>query len=873
MQTTELRERFLGFFAEREHRRLMSSPLVPSDPTLLFTAAGMVPFKDIFWGHVAPSFERATTCQKCFRTTDIENVGRTAYHNTFFEMLGNFSFGDYFKQGAIELAWEFLTKELRVPAERLTASIYEEDDDAHAIWSDVIGLPADRIVRLGKTHNWWGPVGNTGPCGPDSEIHYDAGEELACGPECLGPACDCNRYNEIWNLVFIQYDAQEDGSLVPLARKNIDTGMGLERTTAVLQSVPSVFDIDVFAPIIEAIEAVAPGRIPEEGLRYRNLIADHLRGMPFFFAEGVMPGNERQGYVLRRLLRRAIRASERLALPERSLALLVDPVIDVMRSVYPEIVETRDLAAKLIAREEETFRRTLRDGERRLTKHIEELKADGKRILPGELAFELTDTYGFPLEMIVEIAGDEGLDVNVAGFERALDTQRERSRAQVSVSVGASLTADADVIPAGAAPTIFVGYEGVESEAIVENVLKAESGITRVVFPKSPFYAEAGGQVADTGRIENLDRQGRATVTHVSRNSKGVFLHSVSDVEGSFEKGDRCWLSVDVERRLRIERNHTATHLLHAALREVLGSHAAQAGSEVNDRELRFDFSHFEKMTDDQLARVEEIANAVVLADLEVKPEVVTLEQARESGAIGLFDDEYKGKIDLRVVSVCDEGEAAAVSKELCGGTHVRRSGEIGLIKIVSEEGIASGVRRIRAITGDGVLARLREQDAFAARMRNVLGDDPEQGVQRLKHQIAELNGRIEAAGADRVQSIAEELGGTAETVGEVRLISGRADIDAGELKELADLLEVRVRPGVVILVGDAGGRGVAVCKASKKIKAVRAGDLVRAMSGVLGGGGGGGPTFAQGGGPDPSRLDESLRLGTELAKNALSAG
>ena len=870
MRTSELRERYLSFFADRDHERLPSASLVPNDPTLLFTSAGMVPFKDIFWGRVTPSYDCATTCQKCFRTTDIENVGRTAYHNTFFEMLGNFSFGAYFKQGAIEMAWAFLTEELGVDANRLTASVYEEDDEAYALWQDVIGLPPDRIVRLGKEHNWWGPVGGSGPCGPDSEIHFDAGADLACGPDCLGPACDCNRFNEIWNLVFIEYDAQEDGRLVPLETKNIDTGMGVERTTAVLQGAASVFETDVFRPIVEAIEAVATEPIDADGIRHRNTIADHVRSMPFLVSAGVMPGNERQGYVMRRLLRRAVRAGERLGLPAGSLAQLVDPVVDALGGVYPEIVETRDVAAKLIAREEETFRRTLRDGERRLAKMIAAVNADGETVLLGELVFELTDTYGFPLEMIIEIAADEGLEVDRAGFERALEAQRARSR--VDISVTTSVEADADVIPAGKAPTQFLGYETVEAESVVENVLGDLSrGKGRLVFLASPFYAEAGGQVADTGRIENLDREGRAVVTGVKWNAKGVFLHHVTDIEGAFEIGDRCRLFVDVDRRRRIERNHTATHLLHAGLREVLGTHAAQAGSVVNDRELRFDFSHFEAMTADEIARVEDVANAAILADLPVTTVEMPPDEAQASGAIGLFEDEYRGRATVRVVSVKEEETDDAASKELCGGTHVRRSGEIGLVKIVSEESIASGVRRIRAITGDVVLERLREQDAFAVRMKAALGDDPEAGVERLKGRIEELSSRLDAAGADQVRTLVDELAAGAVAFGSVRLVAARADLAADGLKDLADQLEERVRPGVVLLVGDAVGRGIAVCKVSDGVDGFRAGDAVRAMSTILGGGGGGGPTFAQGGGPKTSALDEALAAGETLARDALS--
>jgi len=867
MRTSELRERYQSFFADRGHKRLPSSSLVPNDPSLLFTAAGMVPFKDIFWGRVEPSYDRATTCQKCFRTTDIENVGRTAYHNTFFEMLGNFSFGAYFKEGAIELAWEFLTKELGVPGERLTAAVYEEDDDAYNIWKDVVGLPEERIVRLGKEHNWWGPVGNTGPCGPDSEIHFDAGEELGCGPDCAGAACDCNRYNEIWNLVFMQFDAQEDGSLKPLERKSIDTGMGLERTTSVLQGAATVYETDVFVPITEAIEAMTSVAMDVEGTRHRNVVADHMRSMPFLFSAGVMPGNERQGYVMRRLLRRAIRSSERLALPSGALATVVDAVVESMGEIYPEIAEAAETTKRVIAREEETFRRTLRDGERRLSKLIGEVKADGQEAIPGELAFELTDTYGFPLEMIEEIAGDEGLKVDLAGFEQALAEQRDRSRANVRKE----LHGESSLISAGSGETRFVGYEEVSTESRVVNYVSGgDQPVSGLIFAETPFYAAAGGQIADTGIVENLTRKATARIVDVVA-SFGAYLHKTENVEGSFEQGDRCRLTVDVERRRRIERNHTATHLLHAALREVLGSHVAQAGSIVNDRELRFDFSHFEAMTADQIAQVEDIANAAVLSDLPVATTEMPPGEAQASGAIGLFEDEYRGRESVRVVSVGPEGEEDPASKELCGGTHVRRSGEIGLIKVISEESIASGTRRIRAVTGDGVLELLRKKDAFEKAMRDALGDDPTTGAERMKERIAELTKKLEAAGADQVQSLSEELAGRVEDLGAASLIAARADIGADGLKELADRLEEQTRPGVILLVGDADGRGLAVCKISKGIEALKAGDVVRAMSQVLGGGGGGGPTFAQGGGPDASKLDAALTAGGNLARAALS--
>jgi alanyl-tRNA synthetase len=861
MQSHELRRRYLGFFAERGHKLVPSSPLVPNDPTLLFTAAGMVQFKDYFWGRSEPSFRRATSCQKCFRTTDIEQVGRTAYHHTFFEMLGNFSFGDYFKQGAIELAWEFLTRELGIPGEHFAITVYEEDDEAYAIWRDVAGVPSERIVRLGKDSNWWGPVGETGPCGPDSELHYDTGKERACGPACRGPACDCDRYAEIWNLVFMQYDALENGSFAPLARKNIDTGMGLERATAVLQGVPTNFDTDVFAPLLDAIAHCAGRRLRKEETPYRNTIADHIRGTLFLVADGVMPGNERQGYVLRRILRRAIRAGEKLEMQPGSLSTLVAPVIDSLGKVYPGIVSARDVTVRLINREEDTFRRTLRDGERRLDKITGDMEKSGDKVVPGDLVFELKDTYGYPLEMIEEILAERGLSFDRPAYDRAMAAQRTRSRRVLETTVSISATADVKMVPVGKEPTVFLGYDSTEAESDVENVLpQGQNVIENLVFPQSPFYAASGGQIADTGLAKNLSREGTARIVDVSKNPTGIFLHRVEILDGEFKPGDRCRLTVDVERRRRIERNHTATHLLHAGLRSVLGAHAQQAGSEVTDRELRFDFSHFEKMTPDEIARVEDFANAAVLADYEVPIRDVSLEEAHRRGAIGLFEDEYRGRDKVRLVEVND------VSLELCGGTHVRRTGEIGLIRVVSEESVASGVRRIRAVTGSATLAVLRGQHDRIERLRGALGDDIEVGIEKLRQRVLALEKELASLTAREVAAQGESLISEAETISGVKLIAARVDLASDALKSLADEIEERAQPAVLVLVGASDGRATAVCKVSKSVKGVDAGAVVRAMSKTLGGGGGGGRGFAQGGGPSLDRLGDALAEGRRLA-------
>jgi len=865
MKVSELRARYIEFFEAHDHLKMPSSPLVPNDPGLLFTSAGMVQFKDYFTGRAAAPHRRVVTCQKCFRTTDIENVGKTAFHQTFFEMLGNFSFGDYFKEGAITLQWEFLTKVLEVDPSRLWVSIYLDDDEAHDIWRDVIGVPADRIVRLGKEHNWWGPVGDSGPCGPDSEIHYDTGIENGCGePDCAGPACDCNRFSEMGNLVFMQFNQAEDGTLTPLQQKNIDTGMGLERIAATIQGVATNFDTDVFAPITDAIESASPRTLGAKDYVFRNSIADHLRGIVFLLSEGVMPSNERRGYVLRRILRRAIRAGEMLELAPGAMATFVDPVIEAMGETYPEIVGSRELAVRLIAREEETFRRTLRDGERRLCKLLDELADEGKRTIPGDAAFELNDTYGFPLEMTQEIAADRGIAVDLDGYEAALECQRERSRANVDVDVSMKIAGGAthawERKPAAEQP--FVGYEGTDAESVVVGY-DAERSI--LAFTQTPFYAEAGGQVTDLGTIENLTEPGRAIVSAVSKNAAGVYLHSVTVESGGFAEGDRCRLVVDVERRNRIRRNHTATHLLHAGLRAVLGSHVAQAGSLVNDQELRFDFSHFEKMTPEQITAVEDFANAAVLADHEVTTELLSPEDATATGAIGLFEDEYRGKTEVRVVSV------DGVSKELCGGTHVSRSGQIGLIKIVSEESVAAGTRRIRAVTGDGVVRYVRESDAFRHQMYDLLGDEPVAGIEQLHEQVATLREELAGYVEQQVESLAQDLIADASSHGHVSLTSARVDLAADQMKRLADLVEEKTQPAVVVLAGESGGRALVVCKVSKTIQSVRAGDVVRAMSKALGGGGGGAPTFAQGGGQDTAKIDEVLASGTEDVRQALA--
>jgi len=862
VQAHELRKRYISYFVEHNHHHLPSASLVPNDPSLLFTAAGMVQFKDIFWGHVAPTFPRVTTCQKCFRTTDIENVGKTAYHHTFFEMLGNFSFGDYFKEQAIKYAWDFLTSELDIPAERLWVSVYEEDDEAFAIWNDEIGIPRERIAKLGKEHNWWGPVGNSGPCGPDTEIFFDAGEDRACGPNCRGVACDCDRFSEIWNLVFMQYDAQEDGSLVPLKKKSVDTGMGLERTATVLQGAKTDFDINLFLPTMEAIQAAVPRSLTDADTLDRNIVADHIKGILFLIADGVLPSNEKQGYVLRRILRRAIRSGEKLGLPRGSLPGLVDPVIDTLGDVYPEIVTAHPLARRVISHEEETFRKTLRAGEARLERILQRLAGEGTRILPGELAFELYDTYGFPMEMTEEIVSEHNVSLDTQGFHSAMDKQKARSRKNVFIDLRDGI--EIGHVIKSAKPTLFLGYESTEANAEIVDIRKDPAATAYVALDQTVFYAEGGGQIADTGMIENLTRPGRAEIIDVKKTKSDVFLHTVKVTEGTFEVTDECNLVVDTARRKQIARNHTATHLLHAALREVLGEHVIQAGSYVGDTELRFDFSHFERVTEDELARVEDLANAVALQDLPVTTSEMSLAEAKKTGAMAHFEDEYRGKDVIRVVSIGD------FSRELCGGTHVSRTGEIGLIKIISEESIAAGARRIRAVTGEGTLAWVRRRDRLLTEIERTLGDDPIAGLNRLQQEKAFLEENLATLSTASLTQIRDDLLAQREEIGGTNVFAERVDADGAQLKELADLVEEKGRPAVVLLLAQAGGKGIAVCKVSDELE-VSAGKIVRTLTAEFGGGGGGNRAFAQGGGLRADSLDQALQKGTEAIRSALA--
>ncbi|MEA3355866.1 MAG: alanine--tRNA ligase [Candidatus Bipolaricaulota bacterium] len=865
----EVHRLFLEFFEKKGHAVLPSSSLVPTDdPTLLFTNAGMVQFKNAFLGLEKRPYTRAATIQKCMRVSgkhnDIEQVGPSPRHHSFFLMLGNFSFGDYFKEEAIRFAWEFLTSVLKMPGDRFHFTVYKDDKESADLWRKVSGAPTEKIHHMGEETNFW-MMGDIGPCGPNTELIWDRGPEYCtCGKENCSPGLDndCDRWWEVWNLVFMQYEQLNDGSRRRLLNPGVDTGMGFERLVAILQDANTNYDTDLFLPLMERIRKRCPAReldiSQQEKLVAYRVLADHARAIAFLLADNVIPGNEGKSYVLRMIMRRAIRFEKRLGLESRFLGELTQAVIDLMGDYYGELIERRDFILRATQQEEERFERTLSEGEARLEQFIADLKRAGKKVLPGVDAFRLYDTYGFPLEMTEEIAAEQGIGIDKDGFQKEMARQRKRSRTS-------SLKADiVSVRGGGEDPTQFVGYEKIEAEGHIQGIYSEDHAETELIFDKTPFYAEAGGQTADTGRIENIDQPGRARVLDVQKDSQGAFIHRVRIAAGAFDRGDQCRLIVDAARRRQIARNHTATHLLHKVLRQVLGGHVIQAGSYVSAEELRFDFSHFEKLTAEELLKVEDLVNSVVLQDLPVKTEQMPLAEAKASGATAHFEQEYRGKALVRVVSV---GE---YSRELCGGTHVNRSGEIGVIKLVSEEAVAAGTRRIRAVTGEGAIRSWRTTEGLLNQLREELGDEPLAGLNRLHAELDDLHSRVGQMTEEILSSKRDELLAHGERIGAVAIVSGRFDMEIEQIKRLADLTEERVHPAVVLLAGEIAGSGIIICKVSKDIAAVDAKSIVRTAAAPLGGSGGGNRHFAQGGGGNVEELNQALRAGVDSVRSLL---
>jgi alanyl-tRNA synthetase len=892
----EIRTAFLRYFERNGHRVVPSSPLVPKDdPTLLFTNAGMVQFKRVFLGQEPRDYVRATSAQKCVRAggkhNDLENVGRTARHHTFFEMLGNFSFGDYFKERAIAYAWEFLAKELGLPRKRLWITIYKDDDEAHALWQKVAGVPAERIVRCGEKDNFWA-MGDTGPCGPCSEIHIDQGVEVGCGLPTCAIGCECDRFLELWNLVFMQFDRDASGTMTPLPRPSIDTGAGLERLAAVMQGVRSNYETDLFRPLIRFVEREAKLPYGQGGERdvSMRVMADHARAITFLIADGVLPSNEGRGYVLRRIMRRAARHARMLGFEVPILCRLSGEVVAIMGDAYLELKENPEKTAAVIRNEEERFGETLGNGLRLLREEVERLRARGEAVLPGEVVFKLYDTFGFPPDLTADILRDQGLTIDLDGFEREMARQQAASRQAHKASVGQQLAAlhkrkavatktAAEAMPLGSPEVLmedesavlptstFRGYETLVVESEVAALLdaswrrlpEARAGEeVLLVAPKTPFYAEGGGQVGDTGVI--VGPRGRARVTDTVSPSRGVIAHKATVEEGALAEGEAVRLEVDRRHRIGVMANHTGTHLLHAALRRVLGPHATQAGSLVAPDRLRFDFTHFAPLTEGEKAEIEETVNLVIVEDRPVAHLQLPYEEAKRRGAIGLFDEKYGDTV--RVIDVQD------FSMELCGGTHARHTGQIGFFKLLSDQGLASGVRRIEAIAGPAALRVVRQWERQLEEAASALKARPEELVDRiakLQARQKELERQLEQARKGGAR--AADLLSQAKTVAGTRLLAARVEVaDPKALREMADDFKVKLRSGIVVLGGAADGKAMLVVSVTEDLTArFDAGMIVREIAAVVGGAGGGRRDMAQAGGNKPEALDEALARAEEI--------
>ena len=871
MGLNEIREQFLRFFESKDHLRLPSFSLVPhNDPSVLLINAGMTPLKPYFTGAEKPPRNRITTCQKCIRTPDIENVGKTARHGTFFEMLGNFSFGDYFKKEAIQWAWEFVTEVMGMPGDRLYVSIYEEDEEAFEIWNRDVGIAPERIFRMGKEDNFW--EHGTGPCGPCSEIYFDRGPERGCGqPDCT-VGCECDRYIEFWNLVFTQFNRQEDGTYTKLEKRNIDTGMGLERLAVIMQDVENLFEVDTIRRILEYVCNKA-GVMYGEGDDDVSIrvITDHIRSTTMMVSDGILPSNEGRGYVLRRLLRRAARHGRLLGIEGPFLHDVAKVVIRESSEAYPELAEKEEYICKVIKTEEDRFAATIDQGIAILNAMIAELKLEKKDVLPGDMAFKLHDTYGFPLDLTREIAEEAGLTVDEQGFRAEMEEQKNKARMAIK---NKEISAWGQDLAAGIEEdlsTEFVGYESYSSESKIlyiildgEQVDSAQKGEeVTIILDRTPFYAESGGQVADTGVIAGKD--GKVRVNDCNKTGEGLYLHSGIVEEGIIEKGTPVTATIDVERRLAIARNHTVTHLLHKALRNVLGDHVTQAGSLVEPDRLRFDFRHFSAMTMEELQPVEEEVNARILDDLEVLVREMPVDEANRIGAIALFGEKY-GDI-VRVV------QAGEYSTELCGGTHLKSTAQAGLFKIVSEGGVAAGVRRIEALTGKGALVYYDEVEEKLENIASVLKTTPQESLRRVETISAELKAalkEIEQLKAKLASSSFDEVLENAEDVDGVRIVTGRFDqLDMEALRNTCESLRSKAGTGVVVLASALGGKVSFVAMATKDAVArgIHCGNIVKEAAKAAGGGGGGRPDMAQAGGKDVSKIDEALRLAAEAAK------
>ncbi len=882
----ELREKYLHFFETKDHLRLGSFPLVPKDdPSLLLINSGMAPMKKWFLGQEEPPRHRVTTCQKCIRTPDIERVGITARHGTFFEMLGNFSFQDYFKEEVIPWAWEFLTKDLEIPAEKLYISVYLDDDEAYDIWTKKIGIPEDHMVRFGKEDNFW--EHGSGPCGPCSEIYYDRGPEFGCGKPTCGVGCDCDRYMEIWNLVFSQFDSDGNGHYERLAKPNIDTGMGLERLACVMQGVGNLFEVDTVAAVLHHVEHIA-GKTYKQNEKDDisiRVITDHIRSTVFMVSDGILPSNEGRGYVLRRLLRRAARHGRMLGIDHPFLTELVDTVIKSSEQGYPELREHEDYIKKVIGTEEERFGRTIDTGLAILNNMIdkvqtEQIKSEGKLVLSGSDVFKLNDTFGFPLDLTKEIAAEAGVEVDEDAFHVEMNKQRERARSERMAKDISGWSADL-FGELTAEPTRFDGYDTLSEDATVialsdgdelvdaiatDAAGESKSGVL-VVLDHTPFYAEMGGQVADHGMITSGGA--KLKVTQVKKTPKGYFVHTCALLDGTIRTGDPVTAAVDEARRMAICRNHTATHLLQKALREVLGEHVHQAGSYQDEKITHFDFTHFSAVSGEELAAVERRVNEKIFASMPVVIQNLPIEEAKKMGAMALFGEKYGS-----VVRVVDAG---GWSTEFCGGTHVKNTAQIGCFKILSESSVAAGIRRIEATTGFGVLRLLDERTDVLARAAAALkANNLKDVADRAESTVAELKETGKELDALKAQMAAAKVDGLfdkATDVDGVRIISAYlTGTGADTLREMIDKVRDKAPNAVTVLVGSDGSKTMMAVgvSANAKARGLKAGVLVKKIAAIAGGNGGGKPDFAMAGIRDTSKIDEALNAVPEIVKGEL---
>ncbi|MVB11591.1 Alanine--tRNA ligase [Caprobacter fermentans] len=869
----ELREIYLSYFESKGHLRLPSFPLIPKDDnSLLLINSGMAPMKKYFTGEVTPPRKRVTTCQKCIRTGDIENVGITARHGTFFEMLGNFSFGDYFKHEAIPWAWEFCTKVLELPVDKLWVTIYLDDDEAHDIWVNEVGIDPKHIVRLGKEDNFW--EHGSGPCGPCSEIYFDRGEQYSCGKPTCGVGCDCDRYVEFWNVVFSQFDSDGKGNYPPMEHPNIDTGMGLDRLACIMQGVDNLFLVDTVQNImkhISKITGVDYGDSPKSDISLR-VITDHVRSTVFMIGDGVMPSNEGRGYVLRRLLRRAARHGRLLGVHDTFLWRVADTVITENRGAYPELAEKRDMIVKLMRVEEESFSKTVDQGLSLVNGYLDDTVKAGGKVFSGAEAFLLSDTYGFPIDLTKEIAAERGLSVDEEEFARLMKEQKERARA-ARKNAGADAWAGENDQLEGIPETDFVGYGTMKTEgrvlAILKDGLRCESATAgdevTVVLDRTAFYAESGGQVGDTGVMESDGAV--LAVTGTTKNHAKNYLHHAAVKAGELRAGDAVKAEVDASRRLAIMRNHTSAHLLQAALRSVLGTHVEQAGQLVDEHRVRFDFTHFSALTGEELKKVENLVNAEILSGLSVECREMPIEEAKKLGAMALFGEKY-GSV-VRVVSAGD------FSSEFCGGTHTDNTAKIGLFKIVSESSVAAGVRRVEAVTGNNVLAYLDELAGELQQAASVLKvNNPAELAQRAEQISAELKEKdreLESLNGRLASMRMESLFAGAKQVGGVRLIAAKLDgADAEVLRMMCDRVKEHAPDLVAVLAGVQDGKAnIAVACAQEALKkGAHAGKIVKEVAALAGGGGGGRPDSAMAGTKHPEKLDEAISAAEKIVAN-----